>query len=223
MRKTEFANGEYYHIYNRGVDKREIFSNKKDYDRMIETVWFVNDKKSYTGLADHKRKKSKGGPPRSAFADLGGLEGSEKLVEIICYCFNPNHYHFILKQIENGGISLFMSKLGNSYTKYYNTKYSRSGPLYSGKFKSIHINSNEYLLYLSAYVNSNNFIHGYDDNEDWPYCSYPDYVGERAGKLCQKEIILGQFDDDQKKYEKFCRNNGLFLKNKKESERYLLE
>ncbi len=225
MRKARFINGEYYHIYNRGTDKRHIFSNQKDYDRIMETIWFVNDKKTYSGLSDYKRKQreNKNGPsrpPRSAPADLGG---QERLVEVICYCLNPNHYHFILKQILTGGISLFMSKLNNSYTKYFNAKYKRSGSLFQGKFKSIHIDSNEYLLYLSAYVNGNNFIHGYNQKpENWPYSSYLDYVGKRDGRLCQKNIILDQFKS-KTDYEIFCRENMLYLKDKKETERYLLE
>ena len=222
MRKTEFANGEYYHIYNRGVDKRDIFSNQKDYERMLETIWFVNDRRTRAGLSDHKRKLRENNlrPPRSAYADLGGQEG---LVEIICYCLNPNHYHFILKQLKEGGLSLFMGKLNNSYTKYYNIKQDRSGPLYTGKFRSIHIDSNEYLLYLSAYINGNNFIHGYNENiEDWPYSSYLDYIGKRSGKLCQKKIVLDQFKD-QKEYANFCQNNMLYLKDKKESTCYLFE
>lgn len=236
MRKAEFINGEYYHVYNRGVDKRNIFSNKKDYDRMIETIWFVNDKKTHSGLSDHKRKlqeerakRPEERPPRSAESDLGGQEGGhERLVEVICYCLNPNHYHFILRQLTENGISLFMGKLSNSYTKYYNTKHDRSGPLYSGKFKSVHIDSNNYFLYLSVYVNGNHFIHGYEElgiesvPNSWQYSSYLDYIGRRDGRLCQKNIILNQFKD-KSEYKDFCRENMLYLKDKKISERYLLE
>lgn len=220
MRKTEFANEEYYHIYNRGVDKREVFCVDMDYTRFLEAIRFTNNQKTYFGLSDFKRK-SANRPPRSAVADLGGLE-SLKLVDIICYCLNPNHYHFILKQKIEGGISIFMGKLGNSYTKYFNTKYSRSGSLFQGRYKSVHIDSNEYLLYLSAYVNANHFIHGYKE-KNWPYSSYLDYTGKRDGKLCQKEVILGQFDNDFSQYEKYLTDNAMYLKEKKEMEKYVLE
>ncbi|MDR3558802.1 MAG: transposase, partial [Candidatus Pacebacteria bacterium] len=145
------------------------------------------------------------------------------LVDIIAYCLNPNHYHFILKQNKDKGIEKFMQKLSTSHTMYFNKKYQRSGALFQGRYKSIHIDSNEYLLYLSCYVNANHFIHGYNSVEDWPYCSYPDYLGKRNGKLCGKEMILGQFDNDFSQYEKYLNDNALHFKEKKEMEKYILE
>lgn len=221
MDKREFYNDQYYHVYNRGTDKREIFSNAKDYDRFLETIRFVNNKETLTGLSDHKRRISQIRPFGSVATDPKGLLG---LVEIICYCLNPNHYHFILKQLADGGIPLFMGKLSNSYTKYFNIKYKRSGSLFQGPFKSVHIDSNEYLLHLSAYINGNNFIHGYHkDMTDWPYSSFLDYIGKRNDDLCRKEIILGQFGNNQKEYEKFVKNNAVYLREKKEFQKYLLE
>lgn len=122
--------------------------------------------------------------------------------------------------MENG-ISKFMQKVGTGYTNYFNKKYKRSGSLFQGKFKSIHIDTNEYLLHLSAYVNRNDFIHGYD-KKDWEYSSYLDYVGKRNGKLCNKEIILGQFRN-KKDYADFMDRTGEYFKDKKEREGYLLE
>ena len=77
------------------------------------------------------------------------------LVEIVAYCLNPNHYHLIVKQISEKGIERFMQKIGTGYTNYFNKRYERSGALFQGKFKSIHIDSNEYLLHLSVYVFEN--------------------------------------------------------------------
>ncbi len=93
------------------------------------------------------------------FALTEGKRKNGKLVDFIAYCINPNHYHFILRQLVDGGLSRFMQKFGGGYTQYYNKKNQRSGVLFQGTFKSIHINSNEYLLYLSAYVNLNNKVH----------------------------------------------------------------
>jgi putative transposase len=124
----------------------------------------------------------------------------------------------------DGGISEFMKRLGIGYTSYFNHKHQRSGVLFQGRTKSIHVNSNEYLLYLSAYINENNFIHGYSkDSRDWKYSSYLDYVGDRQGKICDKKIILDQFNNDFKRYEEFSRENAVHLKWKKEDEKYLLE
>lgn len=77
----------------------------------------------------------------------------------MCYCFNPNHYHFILTPLVDNGIEKFMHKLGSGFTRYFNGKYDRTGVLFQGPFKAIHIDSDEYLMYLSGYINLNNKIH----------------------------------------------------------------
>ncbi len=225
MRKTVFANDEHYHIYNRGTDKREVFADEKDYHKFLLCLDLLNDEDAgLMALWRDLHKKTAAGFPKVQPWASPRLNLRKPLVSIIAYCLNPNHYHFILKQKEDRGIEKFMQKLGTSYTMYFNKKYSRSGVLFQGRFKAIHITSNEYLLYLSAYVNGNNFIHKYNkDMEAWPYASYLDYVGKRDGKLCDKEIILGQFDNDFSQYTKYIRDNAQYLKEKKEMEKYALE
>jgi REP element-mobilizing transposase RayT len=214
MRKTEFANGEYYHIYNRGVDKREVFLDGKDYIRFLKSIKEFNVDRAIGSLKDLQALRARS-------AD-GLLEPVNRVVDIIAYCLNSNHYHFILRQLEDKGIEKFMHKLGMGYTNYFNKKHDRSGSLFQGPFKSIRIDSNEYLLHLSVYVNANHAIHNYKE-EDWPYSSYLDYTGKREGKLCEKEVILGQFDDNFLEYEKFIQTNLEYFKEKKELEKYVLE
>ena len=242
MRKVIFANGEYYHIYNRGVDKREVFLDDFDYARFIKSMWEFNTIDPIGSLYElNFRHKDLGvGPP------IGGPTPKSELVQIIAYCLNPNHYHMILKQVSENGISEFMKRIGGGYTTYFNKKYDRSGALFQGRFKSIHIDTNEYLLHLSVYVNKNNFIHGYKNSgtkspigdlvpEFWQYSSYLDYIGKRDGKLCNKEVILGQFKNNQgstsgsfeiepfDNYRDFMQKTALYFKDKKEMEKYLLE
>jgi REP element-mobilizing transposase RayT len=218
MRKTKFANNEYYHIYNRGVDKRDIFMDKGDLKRFILFI---------TEALVEKAKEAK---PLARIPNL--FFGN--FVELICYCLNPNHYHFILKQLKENGISRFMQSLGTSYTMFFNSKYNRSGSLFQGTFKSIHINTNEYLLWLSGYVNGNDRIHqksqkrgltSLKEVKPLECSSYPDYLGLRNGTLCnQKEmkIILDQFPNI-KEYEKFVEMVIKESKKRKDVEKYLLE
>jgi len=215
MRKIEFKNGEYYHIYNRGVDKREVFSCEDDYLRFLKSLREFNTTVSVGGLYKKYLQEKRTLDVTNRHAT------STNLVDIIAYCLNPNHYHLILKQLEDKGIEKFMKKVGNGYTKYYNYKNKRSGVLFQGAFKSIHIDSNEYLLYLSAYVNKNNFIHGYNKT-DWKYSSLLDYLGERNGDLCNKNVILKQFRN-LNDYKEFLKNNAIHLKEKKEMNKYILE
>lgn len=221
MRKTEFINGEDYHIFNRGVDKREVFSDAKDYQRFLLSMELLNDKED--GLMIEWRNFQYGKNKASLDDFLKrSFRKREPLVEIIAYCLNPNHYHFILKQVADKGIERFMHKLGTSHTKYYNKKQKRNGSLFQGVFKSVYIDSDEYLLYLSAYVNKNNFIHGYRKNDSWPYSSLAAYLGKRRDRLVNTDVVLKQFTG-KNQYKEFLKKNALVMREKKELRRYLLE
>lgn len=221
MRKTIFANGEYYHIFNRGVDKREIFSDERDFERFLLSMNLLNDKNDGLMIEWRDFKKSESNATINDFLKRS-FRKRTLLVEIIAYCLNPNHYHFILKQVSDKGIEKFLHKIGISHTKYFNDKHKRSGSLFQGVFKSAHIDSNEYLLYLSAYVNKNNFIHGYNTNDNWEYSSLPDYLEMRNDGLVTKDIILNQFRNIEE-YSQFMKENALYMKNKKELDRYVIE
>jgi putative transposase len=114
-------------------------------------------------------------------------------VEVVCYCLLPNHFHFILQQRTENGISDFMRKLSTGYTKYFNKKNERSGHLFQGAFKAVAVETDEQLLYLSGYINGNVEIHKIGKAEDWEWGSYKDYIGKRNGATCNKKIILDEF------------------------------
>lgn len=195
MRKTNFANNEYYHIYNRGVDKRDVFLNEYDFERFLKSVYEFNTVSPTGGLhqISFKRKNLPLSVPNAK---------SENLVEIIGYCINKNHYHFILKQLIDNGISKFMQKLGQGYAMYFNEKYKRNGTLFQGRFKSSHISSNEYLLHLSVYVNLNYEVHKLSVPN--AKSSWREYV-EGLNGLCEKNIILSQFNNADQ-YKIFAEN-----------------
>jgi len=215
MRKTQLVENEYYHIYNRGVDKRNVFLDDFDYIRFLKSIQEFNSVAPIGSLYEKTfRDKLETKPP------IGGLV-SKRIVEIFAYCLNPNHYHFILKQIEEKGIEKFMHKLGSRYTTYFNQKYERTGSLFQGPFKAAKINPNNF-LYLSAHVNCNAEVHGIAKAENYRWCSFQDYIGKRNGKLCSKEIILDQFKN-QKDYFDFAKENAVAMKEKKEFEKLLFE
>jgi putative transposase len=183
MRKTPLASEEYYHIYNRGVDKRKVFLNEKDYLKFLAGMVVFND----TELTGHLTAKLN-------FADIRSLASQERkpLVEIVAFCLNPNHYHLILKQVEDNGIEKYLHRLGTSYTKYFNIKNKRTGSLFQGTFKSVHIESNKQLLHVSSYVNCNSEIHGIAPANKHQWSSYWEY---KRGKsiFCNTGIILDEF------------------------------
>jgi len=194
-RKVPLLNGEYYHIYNRGVDKRNIFTTESDIERFTQSMREFNTVEPIGSIYENSFRKV----TRQTINHQLGNQVS-KLVEIISYCINPNHYHFILRQIEDQGISKFMKSLNGGYTKYFNEKNKRNGSLFQGKFQSVHVASNEQLLYVHAYVNLNYIVHGLVGVNGEPISnlirsSWNEYIGKNKNNMCEKDIILGQFEN----------------------------
>jgi len=150
MRKDPLITGMYYHIYNRGVDKRDIFMSKADLDRFVLSVKMFNILKPIGSIKDKLYQIDKG---------FTGVGPPENLVSIVVYTFNPNHFHFIVKQEVDGGISEFFKRLSGGYTTYFNLVHKRNGVLFQGKFKSKLINDDSYFLKIRPYAHMNNLIH----------------------------------------------------------------
>jgi putative transposase len=229
MRRVKFENDNYYHIYNRGVDKREIFLDERDFSRFIKSIRNFNNTSTFAQRLFVKNRQQEAMEAKkelsSKVLELSSfLAALPKLVEIICYCLNPNHYHFILKQLIDNGIEIFMHKLGTGYTNYFNAKYSRSGSLFEGPFKSKHINSASYLAWLSGYVNGNSEIHKIAKAKNHKWSSCQDYLGLRNGTLCNRQIIINEFSNNISEYEKFVEIVVKDSREKKESiKEYLAE
>lgn len=142
--RINLAPGEFYHIYNRGTDKREIFLTKNDYDRFLSLLYLANSSEK----VDLKRQGR-------TLSEIMAINKGENLVDICAYCLMPNHFHLILKERDAGGISRFMQKLITGYTMYFNKLNARNGALFQGKFKSEHANEDRYLSYLISYIHLN--------------------------------------------------------------------
>jgi putative transposase len=143
-RKEIFAVGEYYHIYNRGTDQRVIFSDERDSNRFISLLYLANG----TVVLDLWRQ---GG----TLKEVVTLERGETLAEICAYCLMPNHFHLLLREKQNRGVSAFMQKLTTAYTMYFNKRNNRNGALFQGSFKAKHVEGDEYLKYLVSYIHLN--------------------------------------------------------------------
>ena len=144
------------------------------------------------------------------------------LIEFVSYCLNPNHFHFLVKQISGNGVVKFMQKLGTAYTMFFNQKCNRSGSLFQGTYKAIHVNDYGYLLKLLVYVNCNHEIHNLSKAENWPWASYLDSIGLRNGNLCNLEIIREEFGEPAN-FKAFCREIMTEIKENKALKKYLLE
>lgn len=184
MRKEPFVTGQIYHIYNRGVDKRSIFSDTFDLARFIKTVEEFNEVDAQGGMFKIGLKKNS---LRSR---------SSQLVTFVAFCIIDNHFHFLLKQNVDGGIAKFMQRFGGGYTKYFNAKHKRSGSLFQGKFKSKLVDSNDYLLRVFTYINYNDKIDDLRTSTSQFAKSSLGYVlsGERSVIECDPGVVTEQFN-----------------------------
>lgn len=199
MRKDQLISDNIYHVYNRGVEKRSLFINDRDYERFIDDLIMFNDIKPVTNakqrikdikVGDYKRKP---------------------LVDILTFCLMPNHYHLLLRQLTDDGIVKFMRKLGDGYVKYFNLKHERVGTLFQGKFKSVLIDNESQFMYIPFYIHLNPLDlvvkdwreKGIGDSKkainflsNYKWSSHSGYVGKSDFSLVlQNDFLNNQFDN----------------------------
>ena len=213
MKKPQFSNNEIYHIYNRGVEKRDIFLDKQDYFRFINSLAEFNDIKPALPsnirylLRNPSQTTSLDIEKRLDVVNLNNLNREkEPLVEILAFCLMPNHYHLLARQLIDGGVVKFMKKLGSGYANYFNLKRKRVGPLFQGRFKAILVDKDEYLQYLSLYIHLNpldltspewrdskiyNLQKTLDFLTNYQWSSYLDYMGkDNFPLITNREFLL---------------------------------
>jgi putative transposase len=192
QRKIPLINHYYYHVFNRGVNKQQIFTDKIDYKRLVSLFKYYKHK-------NHTAKFSN-------FLNLSNLlkdefwskiEDSDSYIDIISYCLMPNHFHLLIRQNLEGGTSKFLSDIQNSYTRYYNTRHERTGHLFQGQFKSVLIQSDEQLLHVSRYIHLNPYSSGLvktlEDLDNYKWSSFREYEGKDAYGICQKQSIISSY------------------------------
>jgi len=211
MQKPQFVENQIYHIYNRGVEKRDIFLDDKDYLRFIHDLFEFNDRDSAFNVAYYFNSKSK--EVKSQY-----LEKERKprklLVEILLFTLMPNHFHLLLKQKQENGIVKFMQKLGTGYTNYFNKKYDRVGGLFQGRFKAVLINEEAHFIHIPFYFHTNpiDLIYGSSTSIDWRgqieflenyrWSSFLDYIGKKNFPSVTSRKFLLEFWGGEKEYRK---------------------
>ena len=141
MRKVKFVKGKIYHIYNRGVEKRNVFLNDSDKWRFLQAMFLFNDEDSSFSALYQIEKENKGRINFTLLKEFINNQRKDKspLVRIMADCLMPNHFHLLIEEIQENGISRFMHKLGTGYPNFFNKKYDRVGSLFQGPFKAIAI------------------------------------------------------------------------------------
>ena len=192
--RPQFVNEQIYHVYNRGVDKREVFLNDEDRFRFIHDLYEFNDEAPALNIYYKlPQGQSYEVQLRKILEERKKRTPRKLLVEILSFCLMNNHFHLLLCQKKDNGITKFMQKLGTGYTNYFNKTYERSGALFQGRYKAILIGEEAHLLHLPYYIHANpiDIINpnwkeeGVDAEnavrylESYRWSSYLDYIGKK--------------------------------------------
>lgn len=203
-RKLIFTNNQIYHVFNRGIDKKPTFTDKRELDRSILAMDFYRFAKLPVKLSRFITLTEK-----AQVQLLKQLKSAgEALVDIISYCLMPNHFHLLIKQTTDHGISTFISNFTNSYTRYFNTKHERIGPLFEGMFKAVRIESDEQFVHVSRYIHLNpvsSFLITPEELENYQWSSYPEFMGKVGRNIANTKPVLSYFSSRKNKeeYKKF--------------------
>lgn len=182
-----FSENGYYHVYNRGVEKRKIFLDQQDYNLFLYYLYI------YLMPLDQVLKKYPMLPLRLHAKNLSNE------ANLISYCLMPNHFHLLIRQKSRDTISKLMKQLTNAYTLYFNQKYKRIGGLVQGRFRSVEIRNDELLLHVSRYIHLNPIASGLVENlENYKWSSYIDFVYKSPNGICFKDPVLSNFKSSVK-------------------------
>lgn len=204
LRDVQFSQDEWYHCFSRGVDKRVIFEDPNDHKR-FQMLLFACNSTIPIRISD---LKSHDAPVEER---LMQIPRGEQFVDIGAYALMPNHYHLLLRQNVENGITSFMQKLGTGYTMYFNIKNQRSGPLFSSRFKAKHIHTDQYFRRVINYIHTNpaelyerDWKRGVIRNVQklraalatYPYSSFPDYLNTARPEslIVSKSAVLQASD-----------------------------
>jgi len=213
MRNIRFVNEGIYHVYNRSVEKREIFVDDQDRFRFIHDLFEFNDEAPAVNLY-YKRPliQSYEAKPRKIEQQKRKL-----LVEILAFVVMPNHFHLLLRQIKENGISNFMHKLGTGYTMYFNQKYERAGSLFQGTYKAVLVNQEAHFIHLPYYIHLNpldlkfpewrdreikNYKQAMKFLENYRWSSFLDYIGKKNFPSVTQREFLNEFFEGPENYKK---------------------
>jgi len=204
-RKDLLVNDGIYHIMNKSIAGYKIFNNQNDYKRIIDVIRYyqrIEPPTRYSMLIKL--------PIQTQSQILNYHYKKEKIVEIIAYCIMPTHIHFLLRQIRDNGISNFMANIENSYSRYFNTKNNRKGPLWVGRFKNVKVGDDEQLYHLTRYIHLNPVSTDLvNDPILWKYSSYNEYIkeGDKQNYICKFHDILSI---NTYRYKHFVENNASY-------------
>ena len=202
-----FYNGGIYHIFNKTIDKKQIFSDEICQEFINTFCYYRSELSSKLRYSFLKQL------PQDIYKSRWEEVFLHKyfMVDVISFCLLPNHYHFLIKQLKERGIIKFMSNISNSLTRYYNIKDERKGPIFLPQFKSKRILSQEHLIYISRYIHTNSYAHrvvkNLEDIFKYPYSSVKSYMSSSNDLKINTDKVMFSFGNNAQKYKEFILKN----------------
>lgn len=219
-RKTPLVTDEVYHVYNRGINKQPTFNTKREYQRALLAIEFYrvfNPPIRLSKFSQLERKRQE--------EILKVMNQREKLIQIICFCLMPNHFHFLLKQKKENGISKFLGNFQNSYTRYFNVRNGRDGSLFLDQFKVKRIEDDEQFIHVSRYIHLNPYagfvVKSFDELAEYPWSSLPNYLTGN-NSFIEPNLVIDMFGS-RDKYKQFVFDQADYQKKLKMIEHLFLE
>ncbi len=192
-RKMPLVTDEIYHVFNRGINRQPTFNSKREYERAMLALSFYQVAKPPIRLSKFLVQN-----PDVQESLLKSMAELSKLVDVISFCLMPNHFHFLLKQKQDKGISNFLGNFQNSYTRYFNTKNKRDGSIFLTQFKAVRIVTDEQLIHVSRYIHLNPYtgfvVKTLSELENYEWSSLKDYLKADFTSI-NPELVLGLFKD----------------------------
>lgn len=193
--KTQHPEVQIYHVFTKSIAGFKVFLTKSDYLRMIELIDYYRFN-PLLKFSEYKRAKEK-----DKLDPLRVEKGSPPIADLIAYCLMPTHIHLVLEERAPSGITEYMRRILDSYTRYFNRKIGRKGPLWESRFKKVLVTTDEQLLHLTRYVHLNPVSAGIVEKpEQWEFSSYKEYLGLSSTPICSKEKYLTIEKDDYAKF-----------------------
>ncbi len=206
-RQHPLLNGQIYHVFNKTIDGRRVFINDAYNKLALETVSYYRSSQAIMRFSNYRKLPSK----LKYYYEQKIYKADTFRVSIVAFVLMPTHYHFLLRQNFDSGISTFLSQIQNSYTRYYNLKNERKGQIFLDRFKSKPIYNDEQFKHTSRYIHLNPYSGGIASTifqlENFSWSSFREYLDESIQSICDKSILLSFFNNDIGRYRKFVLNN----------------
>lgn len=185
----QYLKDSFYHLYNRGVAKGNIFLDEQDYNVFLSYLKIYLLPKDLDGLNRLFSSKESGPREKDKVLKLLKLKNFSGSIDLISYALMENHFHFLIRQAEEDTIDRFINAMGTRYAGYFNRKYKRVGPLFQGVYKAVLINSEEQLLHLSRYIHLNPIKIGRPNLPS----SLPEFLGRSKTAWLKPNFVLNYF------------------------------